>query len=107
MKESEPVTAGGGRRPRRRLRRLNPELDRIMGRVGISASGHTTTLKGKKVSLPKGLKLSSSGVLSGTPTAKLPAPTSITVEVTETVMTLNGTKRVKTKTSAHGTLSFG
>lgn len=40
---------------------------------GTSTSPYVTTLKWKKVPLPKGLKLSSAGVLSGTPSAKLHA----------------------------------
>jgi hypothetical protein len=39
-------------------------------------------------------------VLSGTPSAKLAAgPSAITVQVTETVVTLNGKKKVKTPTT--------
>ena len=71
---------------------------------GTSTSPYATTLKWKKVTLPKGLKLSSAGVLSGTPTAKLAAPTSVTVQATETVTTLNGTKKVKTKTTVQATI---
>jgi hypothetical protein len=63
-------------------------------------------LKWKKVTLPKGLKLSSTGVLSGTPSAKLPAPSSVTVQVTETVTTLNGKKKVKTLTPVQETIPF-
>jgi hypothetical protein len=73
--------------------------------VEASTSPYTTTLKWKKVSLPKGLKLSSTGVLSGTPNAKLAAgPNSVTVQVTETVTTLNGKKKVKTKTTVQATI---
>ncbi len=73
--------------------------------IGTSAPGYTTTLKWAKVSLPKGMKLSSSGVLSGTPSKTLAAgPSSVTVKVTETVTTLNGTKKVKTKTTAEATI---
>jgi hypothetical protein len=72
---------------------------------GTSTSPYTTTLKWKKITLPKGLKLSSAGVLSGTPSTKLAAgPSSITVQVTETVTTLNGTKKVKTKTTVQATI---
>jgi hypothetical protein len=63
-------------------------------------------LKWKKVTLPKGLKLSSTGVLSGTPSAKLAAPSSVTVKVTETVTTLNGKKKVKTPTTVQATIPF-
>src|ERR1019366_5296987 len=72
---------------------------RVRARVGFRASGsgsspHTTMLKWKKVTLPKGLKLSSAGVLSGTPSAKLAAPSSVMVQVTQTVITLNGKKKI-------------
>jgi len=73
--------------------------------VLASTSPYTTTLKWKKVNLPKGLKLSSAGVLSGTPSAKLAAgPNSVTVQVTEQVITLNGKKKVKTKTTVQATI---
>jgi hypothetical protein len=72
---------------------------------GTSTSPYTTTLKWKKVSLPKGLKLSSAGALSGTPNSRLAAgSSSVTVQVTETVTTLNGKKKVKTKTTAQATI---
>lgn len=62
-----------------------------------------TTLRWKKVSLPKGMKLSSAGVLSGTPNKYRAAGlSSVTVKVTETVTTLNATKNVKTKTTVSG-----
>jgi hypothetical protein len=73
--------------------------------IGTSAPGYTATLKWAKVSLPKGMKLSSKGVLSGTPSNTLAAgPSSITVKVTETVTTLNGSKKVKTKNTAQATI---
>ncbi len=73
--------------------------------LGVSAHGYTTTLKWKKVTLPKGMKLSSAGVLSGTPNKHLAADTtSITVKVTETVTTLHGTKKVITETTVQGTI---
>ena len=72
--------------------------------VGTSTSPYSTTLKWKKVTLPKGLNLSRAGVLSGTPNKKLAAPNSVTVQVTETVITLNGKKKVKTKTTAQATI---
>ena len=72
---------------------------------GVSSSPYVTTLKWKKVTLPKGLKLSRDGVLSGTLNAKsVPGPSSATVQVTETVTTLNGSKKVKTKTTAQATI---
>jgi Glycine rich protein len=73
--------------------------------VDLSASPYVTTLKWKKISLTKGLKLSSTGVLSGSPNDKLAAgPSSITVQVTEKVTTLNDNKKVKTKTTAQSTI---
>ena len=73
--------------------------------AGISVSPFTTTLKWAKVSLPKGLKLSSGGVLSGTPNRRVAAGlTSVTVQVTEKVTTLNGSKRVKTRTTVQSTI---
>ena len=55
--------------------------------------------------MPKGLKLSSAGVLSGTANKKLVAGTSsVTVQVTETVITLNGKKKVKTPTTVEATI---
>ncbi|MGA8726953.1 MAG: putative Ig domain-containing protein [Acidimicrobiales bacterium] len=75
------------------------------GGVGASATGYTTTLKWGKVLLPKGLKLSSSGVLSGTPSAKLPTVSfPLVVNLTETVITLNGKKKVKTRTTVQATI---
>ncbi len=72
---------------------------------GVSSSPYVTTLKWKKITLPKGLKLSRDGVLSGTLNAKsVPGPSSATVQVTETVTTLNGSKKVKTKTTAQATI---
>ena len=71
-------------------------------------AGAGATLKWKKVApLPKGLKLSSTGVLSGTPNKKLNASSnsSIMVQVTETVTTVNShDKKVKTKTIANATI---
>ncbi len=73
--------------------------------LGASASPHVTTLKWNGVELPKGLKLSSSGVLSGIPSAKLfPGAYFVVVQATETVTTLNGKKKVKTKTTVQATI---
>ncbi len=73
--------------------------------AGTSVSPNVTTLKWKKVTLPKGLRLNSAGVLSGTLNKKLAAgPSSATVQVTETVTTLNGKKKVKTKTTVQATI---
>ena len=71
----------------------------------VSTSPYTTALKWKKVTGPRGLKLSSAGVLSGTPTARLQAgPSSVAVQVTETVTTLNGKKKVKTLSTVQATI---
>jgi hypothetical protein len=64
-------------------------------------------LKWKKESpLPKGLRLSKIGVLSGTPKSTLAAnhDGTVKVKVTETVTTLNGTNKVKTKTTVKATI---
>jgi hypothetical protein len=75
--------------------------------LGSSTSPYVTTLKWHKIALPKGLRLSSTGVLSGTPNKKLAAPTSVTVQVTQTVRTLNSKgKPVKTKASVQATIPF-
>lgn len=74
---------------------------------GTSMSPYSTSLKWKKITLPKGMKLSSAGVLSGRPNNKLAAPISVTVQVTETVTTLNSeSKPVKIKTTAQATIPF-
>jgi hypothetical protein len=61
-----------------------------------------------KDALPKGLRLSSAGVLSGTPNKKLVAgSSSVTVQVTETVTILNGNngkKKVKAKATVQATI---
>ena len=80
--------------------------------AGTSASGHSTTFRwspGKvhhpATALPKGLKLSKAGLLSGTPSPALAAGTSsVTVKVTETVTTLKGKKKVKKKTTVQATI---
>ena len=73
--------------------------------LGASTSPYVTTLKWKKVTLPKGLTLSSAGVLSGTPSSKLVGgPSSITVQATETVTTLNDRRKVKTTTTVEATI---
>jgi hypothetical protein len=75
--------------------------------AGTSASPYTTTFKWEKVTLPKGLKLSKAGVLSGKP-GKLVAAgrTLVTVQVTEKVTTLNGKMKVKTTTTAQATIAL-
>jgi hypothetical protein len=70
--------------------------------TGTSAFGFATTVKWTKVELPKGLKLSAVGVLSGKP--KTSGSDSITVQATETVSTLNGKKKVKTPTTVEATI---
>jgi Putative Ig domain len=67
--------------------------------TGASAGA---SFKWQKVSLPKGIKLSTTGVLSGTLGKKLQAGTSakVSVRVTETVVTKVGKKKVKTRTVA-------
>jgi len=73
--------------------------------AAASVPPYTTTFQWAKVTLPKVLKLSSTGVLSGTPSAKVAAgASSVTVKVTETVTTLNGKKKVKTKTTVQATI---
>ena len=69
--------------------------------AGVSTSSYSTSLKWKKVSLPKGLKLSPKyGLLSGKPNKKLTGGlVSVKVSVTETVTTLNGKRKDKTKTT--------
>ena len=73
--------------------------------AGTSATGSTTTFTWTKVTLPKGLTLSSAGVPSGTPSKRLVAgQSSITVKVTETVITMNGRKKLKTTTTLQKTI---
>ncbi len=73
---------------------------------GISTSPYVTTLKWGKISLLKGLRLSHTAVLSGIPNMHLGAgPGSVTVQVTETVTTLNSRMRpVRTKTTVRATI---
>jgi hypothetical protein len=71
----------------------------------VAGASVGATFKWKKVSVPKGLKLTSGGVLLGTPSVKLPAGTAhVTVQVTETTVTRVGVKKVKTRTTATATL---
>ena len=71
--------------------------------AGVSVSPNVTTVKWGKVTLPKGLKVSATGVLSGTPSTKLAAgPSSVTVKVTET--TFSGSRKIKTKTTIQATI---
>ena len=71
--------------------------------------GPGATLKWKKAgTFPKGLKLTSAGVLSGTPNVRLVVGTNqpVPVKVTETVITKNGRKKIKTKTTVSKTLTL-
>jgi hypothetical protein len=55
--------------------------------------------------LAEGIEAFSTGVVSGTPNAKLAAgPSSVIVQATETVTTLNGEKKVKTKTTVQAAI---
>jgi len=72
---------------------------------GTSTHPYSTSVKWKKIALPKGLKLTSAGVLSGKPSTKLaPGTYSVVVQVTETVITLDGGKKVKTPMMAEATI---
>ena len=71
----------------------------------MSTPPHITSIKWAGVSLPTWLTLSSAGVLSGSPSKKLHAKTrSIKVSATETVVTVNGNTKVKTKTTVETTI---
>ena len=73
--------------------------------VGASTSPNVTRLSWKKVTMPRGLYLSSAGLLAGTPSKKLIAgSSSITVQVTETVTTLSGHRKVNTRTTAQAVI---
>jgi hypothetical protein len=65
-------------------------------------AGPGATFKWKGSGFPKALKVAKSGALAGTPSTKLVPGTVYhpTVSVTETVITHNGKKKVKTKTVA-------
>jgi hypothetical protein len=78
----------------------------LQANAGISTSPYSTTLKWKKLTGPRGLRLSSTGVLSGTPTRRVQAgPSSVEVQVTETVTTLNSQNRpVTTKATVQATI---
>jgi hypothetical protein len=73
-----------------------------------SAPGYVTTVSWKGVALPKGMVLGTDGDLSGTPSARRAAPTSVTVRVVEvvTVITRRG-RPARRKTTAEATLPFG
>ena len=80
----------------------------IYGPVQLSAGGVSprATLKWTKgAPLPRGLKLSKAGVISGTASSKLVAGTAtVSITVTETVITVVGTRHVKTKTTVRTTI---
>ena len=64
--------------------------------VTASASPYVTSVKWTKVSLPKGLSLSSKGVLAGTLSAKnAVGPVTLEVKVSETITTVVGHKKTK------------
>ena len=68
-----------------------------------SGAGPGATFRWKATGLPKTLKLAATtGVLSGTGSKKLVAGTqyNVTFSVTETVTTVNGKKKTRTKTTA-------
>ncbi len=75
------------------------------GNLGTSTSPYTTTVKWFGAELPKGLTLSSAGVLSGTPSTNLmPGTYSVVVQATETVTTLSGRTKVKTPTTVQAAI---
>ena len=76
--------------------------------LGASAPGYTTTLEWTRFRLPKGLFVSVTGVLSGTPKSTLAADPNgtITVKATETVITVDGQKKFKTITTVQATISL-
>jgi len=70
-----------------------------------ASGGATTTLQWHALEIPKGLQLSSSGVLSGTPSTELASGSyTVVASVTETVTTVSGGKKSKTKTTAQTTI---
>ena len=75
------------------------------GNLGTSTSPYATTLTWFGAELPKGLTLSSAGVLSGTPNTKLLTGSySVVVQATQTVTTLNGRRAVKTRSTVQATI---
>ena len=75
------------------------------GGASKSSPGYTTSFRWAKVTLPKGLTLSSTGILAGTPSTTLSAGlSSVTVKATETVTTVDGSTRVVTKTTVQATI---
>jgi len=67
------------------------------GNIGASTSPYTTKVRWTGIELPPGLKMSSAGVLSGTPSTNLiPGVLPVVAYATETVTTVSG-KKVKTK----------
>jgi hypothetical protein len=85
----------------------DPELLNSGHHVEVSAPSCPTepAVSDGSVCVDKGLRLPSTGVLSGTPSKKLTAgQSSITVKATEKVITLNGMKKVTTTTTIQATI---
>lgn len=79
----------------------------VLGVATSTAAGKTTTVMWKKVSLPKGLKLSTTGALSGSLSHQVtPGTSPVVVHVTETAYLANGTKVQRVTTSETATLSL-
>jgi YVTN family beta-propeller protein len=72
-----------------------PVTLQVLG-AGVSTPPYTTKLKWRAIELPKGLKLSSTGVLSGTPIAKLhPGTLLVGVQVTGSWTIVNDYTKTK------------
>jgi hypothetical protein len=81
-----------------------PVTLRVAG-AGISDSPYATTLKWKALELPKGLKVSPAGALSGTPNAKLqPGSLVVVVQVTGKWTIVNGYTKTKTTTEIQASI---
>ena len=73
--------------------------------VGVSTSPHVTTLKWTKIEAPKGMNLSSAGVLSWKPGKKLiPGTLSVVAQVTETVTTVTYGRKSIARTTVQATI---
>jgi hypothetical protein len=73
--------------------------------IGASTSPHTTKVTWAGIELPPGLKMSSAGVLSGTPSTNLiPGVLLVVAYATETVTTVSGRKVKTKKTTTQGTI---
>ena len=75
--------------------------------LGPCGPDHTTTLRWQKVSLPNGLTPSPAGVPSSRPepTPSADAHGTITVQVMDTVINLNGKKKVTCPSSVDAIIS--